>query len=178
MSEKKITGIFLFLGLLGAICSFAFLRLFTLISQPGIDPSTDVLFRIAIIPLSLIAILSLLFACFLGYILIVGGIYELKKGALARLGEKTVGYIKSSARCDDDGDTCMCGTYTFKDLYGIQHIGKFKTCIHWPSHEQWKLVMQTHSLEASNTVYYFRYLPFIHKMDFPNIPIETLAPEQ
>jgi len=95
-------------------------------------------------------------------------IINFKQFVLLRFGVRTIGSINNSSRCDRDGDSCICGSYQFLDTRGRSYQSNFKICIHWPDHEQWKLIIEGHSLGAKNPVYFLRYFPMIHEMQFPS----------
>ena len=86
---------------------------------------------------------------------------------LSRYGTKTTGVISKSYRCDNDGDSCVCGTYHFRTSNRSEHQRNFSICFHRPSGTQWKLVTEGYSLGAKNSVIYLRYFPVINKMQFP-----------
>ena len=60
-------------------------------------------------------------------------IENLIRTVLVKYGRKTQGTIIASYRCDDDGDTCLCGTYRFFTLGGKEYLNNFRICIHRPS---------------------------------------------
>ena len=125
-------------------------------------------FLVVLVPLTLIGVALSVIALVLGLVLIeIEVLGPFKHVVVTRYGIKTTGTVVSSFDCSDPEDSCMCGSYKFSDLRGQDYEFKFKICIHWPSNEQWKLIKQGYSEGAQNPVYYLRFLPFVHEIQFP-----------
>jgi len=125
-------------------------------------------FLVVLVPLTLLGVALSGISLFVGLILIEAEVLApFKHIFLTRYGIKTIGTVVSSSDCSDREDVCVCGSYKFSDLRKQDYEFKFKICIHWPSKEQWKLVEQGYSEGAQNPVYYLRFWPVVHEIQFP-----------
>jgi hypothetical protein len=107
----------------------------------------------SVVSIIVLPVLSLVFA-------------PVKHFMVTKIGNQTTGTVIRSQRCDDSEDVCVCGVYSYQDQLKWEHKVKFRCCWHWPSNEEWEIVIQQCGSGAENTVYYLPWLPFIHEIQW------------